>query len=103
MHTREEGSSNEGDLVHDKEDDGTPLLFKAPCSVTLDFFIPGARVTDIEARAAGLGSEANVEGSDARVSRELDGGVDVLLLKKETNMLDDGPERPRFATARRAT
>ena len=45
----------------------------------------------------------NVEGSDARVSRELDGGVYVLLLKKETNMLDDGLERPRFATARRAT
>ena len=103
MHTREEGSSNEGDLVHDKEDDGTPLLFKAPCSVAFDFFLPGARARDTEARAAGLGSEANVEGSDARVSRELDGGVDVLLLKKESNMLDDGLERPRFATARRAT
>ena len=103
MHTREEGSSNEGDLVHDKEDDGTPLLFKAPCSVTLDFFLPGARARNTEARAAGLGSEANVEGSDARVSRELDGGVDVRLLKKQANMLYDAPERPRFATARRAT
>ena len=102
MHTREEGSSNEGDLVHDKEDDGTPLLFKAPCSVAFGFFLPGAR-SDTEARAARLSSEANVEGSDARVSRELDSGVDVLLLKKETNMLDDGLECLRFATARRAT
>ena len=103
MHTREEGSSNEGDLVHDKEDDGTPLLFKAPSGVAFDFFLPGARARDTEARAAGLGSEANVEGSDASVGRELDSGVDVLLLKKETNMLDDGLERLRFATPRRAT
>ena len=103
MHTREKGSSNEGDLVHDKEDDGTPLLFKAPCSVAFDFFLPGARARDTEARAAGLGSEANVEGGDACVSRELDGGVDILLLKKETDMLDDGLERLRFAAARRAT
>ena len=103
MHTREEGSSNEGDLVHDKEDDGAPLPFKAPCSVAFDFFLPGPGARDTEARAAGLGSEANVEGSDARVSRELDGGVYVLLLKKETNMLDSALERLRFATASRAT
>ena len=101
MHSRKERSSNEGNLVHDKEDDGTPLLFKAPCSVACDFFLPCT--SDTEARAAGLGSEANIEGSNASVGRELDSGVDVLLLTKETNMLDDGLERLRFATARRAT
>ena len=89
MHTREERSANEGDLVHDKEDDGTPLLFKAPCSITFDFFLPVARARDTEARAAGLGSEANVEGSDACVSRELDGGVDAVFLEEEANMLND--------------
>ena len=103
MHTREECGSNEGNLVRDEEDDGTPLLFQASRSIAFDIFLPGTRARDIETRAAGLRSEANVESSDATVSRELDVGVDVFLLEKETNMLYDCPERLRFATARRAT
>ena len=63
------------------EIDDNPLLqSEAPCSVTLDLFIPGARVTDTEARAAGLGSEANVEGSDARVTSSTFSGSSSLPL-----------------------
>ena len=103
MHTREEGSSDEGDLVHYEEDDRAPLLLEAPGGVGFELCLLGASARDTEAGAAGLGSEANVESSDARVSRDFDGGVDVLLLKQETNMLDDGLECRRLATARRAT
>ena len=102
MHACEKSATNERDLIDDQQHDALTLLLQSSESFTCELVLPWGIREAAEARARSLGSEANVEGSNARVCGEPDSGINVLPLKQQTHMLHYGLQRRGFAAASRA-
>ena len=82
MHPREEGTAYEGDFVNFEKLYVGPLVLQLPRGLARQLGLPCRAREDLEARHRGLGPEADVESGHSRISRELDGGRGVLLLKE---------------------
>ena len=103
MHAVEEGSSNEGDLVDDQEDDVSPLLLEGTELLTFQLLLERGVRENAEGSTCGFGSEPDVEGGDASVRSQLHGCFDAFLLEEEPQMLQDSPQGGGLPRTSRAT
>ena len=84
VHAVEEGSSNEGHLVDDQEDDVFPLFLEGTELLALQLLLESGVRENAEGRTCGFGTEPDVEGGDASVRSELHGCFDTFLLEEES-------------------